>query len=810
VAESLAELLRSFRSAARLSQELLAERAGLSSRTVSDIETGFARSPRLVTLMLLAEALGLSDADRTLLQAAARRRGAAPAGSAATAPPVLRTVPLIGRDDDLAALQRLTAAGGARVVTLVGPAGVGKTSLALRVAADAAPAFALGATLVELAALDDPALVPAAVARGLNIPDGGVAGASDAVAAHVRDRSWLLLLDNVEHLLPAAAWVGELLAACPNVRVLATGREALRLRAETVYAVRPLRPDDAAALFVDRAKIVKPSFAVSAATQEAVARIVERLDNLPLAIELAAPRLLLLPAKALAARLERRLPLLSDGPVDAPQRQQTMHGAIAWSYDLLSGAEQTLFRKLGVFAGGASLEAAREVAGEADDDVHGFLLRIAGLVERSLLSLEEDADGEPRITMLEMLREYALEQLDTSGELAAVRRRHAAIMVEFARDVERAYVGKAQAQSVARLERERANVRAALAWAYEQRDIETGISLCASTWRIWWLRGRFAEAIEWMRRFADLAAAASPAGEPAEHAKFMRGLIAMLSSAGNLAEARARCEDAIAAARASGEDASLAAFLTSLGIAEQFVGAFDAAAAAHEEALAIRRRLDDTSGIATSLSNLSSVALTRGDLDAAATFAVESAALYRRIDHGAGLWHPLNKLGLIAGLRGEYDSAEALFGECLRIQSDLGDTNGMLYSYANLGGIAYKRGAIGQALELLRNSLDLAGSNDSKAALAKTFEDIGAAIGTFDPARGVRLVAAGDAVRQAIGSPLFPSERSDYDMEIAKLRDALGNDAFDTQWRIGSIMPLERALEEARANDGERDAAVAT
>jgi predicted ATPase/DNA-binding XRE family transcriptional regulator len=799
VAESLAELLRSFRSAARLSQELLAERAGLSSRTVSDIETGFARSPRLVTLMLLAEALGLSDADRALLQAAARKRGAAPAATSAA--PALRTISLIGRDDDVAALQRLTAAGGARVVTLVGPAGVGKTSLALHIGADAAPAFALGATLVELAALDDPNLVPAAVARALNIPDGGVAGASDAVAAHVRDRSWLLLLDNVEHLLPAAAWVGELLAACANVRVLATGREALRLRAETVYQVRPLRPQDAAALFVDRAKIVKPSFAVSAATQEAVARIVERLDNLPLAIELAAPRLLLLPAKALAARLERRLPLLSDGPVDAPQRQQTMHGAIAWSYDLLSGAEQTLFRKLGVFAGGASLEAARAVGGEPDDDAHGFLLRIAGLVERSLLSLEEDADGEPRITMLEMLREYALEQLSTSGELPAMRRRHAAHMVELARDVERAYVGKAQAQSVARLERERANVRAALGWAYEQRDIETGVRLCGSTWRIWWLRGRFAEAIEWMRRFADLAASTAQAGEPEARTKFMRGLIAMLSSAGHLNEARARCEEAIAAARASGEDASLAGFLTSLGIAQQFVGAFDAAAAAHAEALTIRRRLDDTSGIATSLSNLSSVALTRGDLDAAAAFAIESAALYRRMDHGAGLWHPLNKLGLIAGLRGEYDRAEALFDECLRIQRDLGDTNGMLYSYANLGGIAYKRGAIAEALALLRNSLDLAGSNDSKAALAKTFEDIGAAIGTYDPARGVRLVAAGDAVRQAIGSPLFPSERADYDAEIAKLRDALGDGAFDTQWRIGSCMPLERALEEARAND---------
>jgi transcriptional regulator with XRE-family HTH domain len=305
VIESLADLLRSLRSGAGLSQEALAERSGLSSRTVSDIETGAARSPRLITLMLLSEALGLSPADRSRLQDAAK-----PVRPAAVLPAlsVLRATALVGRDADVARLSALLGDDAVRLITLAGPAGVGKTSLATQVAIERGATFKHGAAIVELAPIAEPSLVPAAVAHALGVRESADAPASEAVAAYLRDRGTLLLLDNLEHLTPAATWIGALLAGCPGLTVLATSREPLHLRAEHVYAVRPLQNDAAARLFVQRAQMVQPDFQLTATNSAAIGTIVDHLEGLPLAIELAAPRLLLLSPKALAARLERRFP----------------------------------------------------------------------------------------------------------------------------------------------------------------------------------------------------------------------------------------------------------------------------------------------------------------------------------------------------------------------------------------------------------------------------------------------------------------------------------------------------------------------
>jgi predicted ATPase/transcriptional regulator with XRE-family HTH domain len=800
VAEPLGELLRSLRSAALLSQEALAERSGLSTRTVSDIETGSARTPRLITVMLLAEAMGLSEGDRTRLQDAARRPPTRPTGTRAIAPSLgLQPAALVGRDHDVEQVGALLLRDDVTLLTIVGPAGVGKTSLATRVAVDRAGEFEHGAAVAELAPISEPSQVPSVVARALGIRESGDTGASEAVTVYLRDRAMLLVLENLEHLTPAAAWIGTLLAQSPRLTILATSREPLHLKAERVFAIRPLDKDSAVKLFVERAQMVNPEFAINAANADAVETIVGHLDGLPLAIELAAPRLLLLPPKALAARLERRLPLLGDGATDRPARQQTMHGAIAWSYDLLSESEQRLFRSLGVLHGGGTLDAAAAVVGTGDRDERSILFRLAPLVEKNMLWLAEDSEAEPRVSMLETLREFANERLAESGELAEAQRRHAEYMVRFTAGAERDLSSSSQARRRAQLERDHANLAASLEWAASNAQAEIGFQLIGELWRFWWLNGYLSEGIGWIRRFLPLRNAAARNVPEVLYGKVLRGHVVLLSALGSFDEARASCEEAIALQRALGDERGLAASLTSLGVIYQFIGEYDRSEEAHAESLAIRRRLEDDAGVATSLSNLSAIAYSKNDLARAASFGNESVAIYRRLGHESGIAHALMKIGLVAAAEGNYSRAEEIFSECLRMQRAVGNTGSTHYSLVNLGAVAHKRGEFDLAMERYHEALELLETTPNKSALAKTLEDMGAAVAALgDPARGVRLFGAADAIRGTIHSPLFPSERAEYDATIASMRGQLGDEAFDAQWRIGSSITLERALEEAR------------
>ena len=795
--ESLADVLRLFRSTAHLSQEALAERSGLSTRTVSDIETGSARTPRLITIMLLAEALGLSAPERSRLQEAARKP-AAQAGTAAPRAPVLPTVALIGRDADVARLCALLSREGVRLVTLAGTAGVGKTSLATRVAAELTNGFELGVAFAELARVDEPSHVPAAVARALEIRDSADTPASEAIGAYLRDRSLLLVLDNLEHLTPVASWIGALLADCSKLTVLATSREPLHLKAEHVYAVRPLQSDAAVALFVQRAQMVTPEFELTPANAAAVATIVDHLEGLPLAIELAAPRLLLLPPKALAARLERRLPLLSDGAVDRPERQQTMHGAIAWSYDLLSEDEQRLFRALSLLRGGGNLEAAAAVAGNALAG-RSILFAVAPLVDKNMLSLGEDADAEPRVSMLEMLREYAYERLVESGELADAQRRHAEYVLHFAQTAERELSGAGQGRWLARFEREHANIRAALEYAERSAATALGFELVAAVWRFWWLHGHLTEGAGWIRRFLFLRSDSASDVPDSLYGKVLRAHVVLLSALGNFDEALASCEPAIELQRRIGDNAGLGASLTSLGIILQFRGEYDRAERVHAESLELRKRLGDELGIASSLSNLASIAFSKNDLAQAAALGDESVAIYRRLGHESGLAHALMKIGLVAAAERNFERAEELFGECLRMQRAVGNTGSVYYSLVNLGAVAHKRGNYELALARYHEALDLLDSMPNKSALARTLDDLACTIAALgDPARGARLLGAAEALRRTIGTPVFPSERADYEAELARVRGMLGDEAFDVQWRIGASITLERALQQAR------------
>ena len=447
---AFAELLRRHRASARMTQEVLASRTGLTPQAIGLLERGERRRPHAYTVQVLGEALGLEGREFAEFEASARARGTA-SEAPRRAMPVPPT-PLLGRETEVASVTGLLRREDVRLVTLTGPGGVGKTRLALEVAARVTArvtgsrgAFADGVAFVPLAPLKDPDLVPSVVAQTLGVKDTGDRTLQQALIRHLEDKQLLVLLDNFEHLLEAVPVVSDLVRDCPGLTVLATSRAPLRLSGERQYPLSPLslvagaslERSPAVRLFEERAREVSPGFEVHAGNEAAVAEICRRLDGLPLAIELAAAKIKLFSPKALLDRLELRLPLLSGGARDLPARQQTLRDTVAWSYELLGPAERALFGRLAVFAGGFSLEAAEAVCGPGMPEGKEILEILASLVDNSLVvSRVEAASGpggdEPRFMMLETVREYAAERLDSDGGAEEVHRAHAMYYLELA------------------------------------------------------------------------------------------------------------------------------------------------------------------------------------------------------------------------------------------------------------------------------------------------------------------------------------------------------------------------------------------
>jgi non-specific serine/threonine protein kinase len=649
---------------------------------------------------------------------------------------------------------------------------VGKTRLAIQVAANVEGAFPDGVVFVSLASVRDPDLVLPAIAQVLRLPEIGDRGLSEQLAAVLRRRRLLLFLDNVEQVIEAAPRVTELLGACPGLKALITSRATLRVSGEHDYPVMPLplpdrndssrRPpldalvrNDAIALFVARAQAALPGFALTADNAAAVAEICARLDGLPLAIELAAPWVRALPAEALLARLGSRLALLAGGARDQPPRLRSLRDAIAWSHDLLPPAERMLFRRLAVFGGGFTLDAAERVTGASMELGIDLLPGILALVEASLLVRSEISDCAERYRMLETIREFGLEQLAASGETDAAMERFAAWSLTLAaRGLEEVY-GASPRGWLERCETELDNLRAVLGWALEKDDGATAQRLVGDLYWFWYLRGHLSEGRAWGERASALDAAnATP-----ERMGALRRTGMLAWAQGDYPRAKALTEEALILSDAVGTGWDTGVALHQLGIIAEDEGRYDEAETVQEEALARFRTEARPEWIGNALNSLGIIAYERGDIARATELLLEALGQYRTLDFAYGTGWALINLAKIAREQGDYARAAALYKESLEL-----------------------RWAQGEKPHI--------------AGCLRGLASVAAAAGEYD--RAARLYGAAEALRESIGAPL-PRRHALSEQAIAAIKSALGDSGFEAAFAAGKELPFAAAVAEALA-----------
>jgi predicted ATPase/class 3 adenylate cyclase len=673
----------------------------------------------------------------------------------------------VGREREVARVKELLKGPG--LLTLTGPGGSGKTRLALQGAFELLGEYPDGVFFVELAPLTDPRLIPSAIADSVGARAEGARAVLDTLRDHVRGREMLLVLDNFEQVIEGSAVAGDLLTASPRMRILVTSREPLHIMGEQELAVPPLAlPDprelpgpegltgyEAVALFVQRATAVDPGFRLTEANAEAVTELCRRLDGLPLAIELAASRIKVLPPQAILQRLERRLHFLKGGPIDLPARQRTLREAVAWSHDLLDEEERTLFRRLSVSVGGWDLEAAEALGAPDDHEALDVLEVVGSLVDKSLVMRVSTASDAVRFGMLETIREFGLEQLDAAGEAEATRRRHASHFLEIAEEAAPNLRGMEQKRWIDRLEGEHDNLRGALRWAIDEGDAPVGLRLVAALWRFWHLHGYLAEGRRWAEEVLALPAASSRTIE------------------------RARA-------------------LTALGGLAYWQEDVPATGRAYEEALAIARELRDRSAEAEGVYNLAYVPAFAEDIAGAVTMFEQSKHMFEEIGNHRGVADVLWVLGITNRLDGDLARSRALSEESLRMHRDAGDRFGVTDALHALGRTALAQGDLSSAATSFLEALDNDENIGNRTGMAIVLDNLAAkASAEGQHLRALRLAGASEAIKEAAGGHA-PPPLIDLPDPREPARDVLGEVAVAAAWEEGRSMSLEQALALAR------------
>jgi predicted ATPase/transcriptional regulator with XRE-family HTH domain len=745
---SFGALLRRYRGARGLTQDELAGRAGLNVYAISMLERGVRREPRGTTVAFLAEALRLDASERAAFEAAAMRTSRTL--PSVTIPTEIRApgTALIGRQQEFVYAGNLLARPAVRLVTLTGPPGSGKTRLAIELASELAGEYRDGVVIVALSPLADPALVMAALRQAMGLREAANETPLDTVARRCRELEMLLVLDNFEQLPNAAVDLVELLNRCRNVQALVTSRAALRVRMEHEMVLPPLQIPSAeeeragdpealrevpsVSLFTERAEAAVPGFRLSTANATPVAAICRRLDGLPLALELAAPWLRLLAPAELLLRLDRRLELLVDGPRDLPDRQRTLRAAIDWSCGLLADEPRMLLRRLSVFAGGAPLDAVEAVC-QAAGTLHGGVLPALGvLVDHSLVQSFLADELELRTTMLESLREHAMESLLDADELEATARAH----LEYYTELADGMTNHAQESWLNQMRREHENVRAALAWAAEHGHAEAGLRLAARMRPFWDVGAHRREGLSWLGRLLALAASVEPhvraealnasgllawplglhdqsmtylresamifegLGDWRGVAQAVGGLGNVAGNRGNHREAIPLVERSVELLRRLDEPLLLANALKNLGVYVSRNGDRRRATALYEEALAIFRDRDDALGMSLCLTNLGHQAQVTGDLRLAQDRLEEAVVAGRRLEAPFCLAAAQFNLGDVFRSRGEVATACACYRECVVLFARLGDKVGVAGGLRCLAWGAWAAGELMRAARL--------------------------------------------------------------------------------------------------------------
>jgi predicted ATPase len=710
--------------------------------------------------------------------------------------------PFLGRQAQLAAVREALGHPDVRLVTLTGAGGTGKTRLALQAAGELLDEFKDGVFFVALAPIRDPSLILPTIAQTLGIREVTDRTLLEQLVDELHDKRTLLVLDNFEQVVDAAPLVTDLLRAASQLKVLVTSRTLLRVYGEHSYPVPPmalpdppdlpdlerLRQAEAVQLFTQRAQAVKPGFLLSDENAADVIGICTRLDGLPLAIELAAVRVRLLPPQAILTRLSDRFRFLTGGSRDLPVRQQTLRAAIDWSYDLLQTEEKTLFRRLAVFVGGCSLEAAEAVChGSSELDL---LDGLQGLVDKNLARCNE-VRGEPRFSMLETIREYALEQLAAGGsdEAEEIRGRHASFFAALAEEAEGELWGPDQTAWLDRLDLEHDNLRAALEWSLQRGEAdpdaaEIGLRLAGPLWVFWGARAHLKEGRRWLER-----ALACPLGRGKALAKVLVGAGALAWQLGDYAEARSCFEQGIAGWREAGDPAGLAEALHMGGHLALDEGEHGQARALFQESFRLYQEMGEASMSLVLTQDLALLAYHQGAFEEARVQFEAGLAAARERGEKDLVSMTLNRLGELARLRGQDDVAATLFEEGLALGRE-GQLKAEIPSFLkNLGHVARRRGDHEQARTLFAESLALQQEYGNKQGMAESLA--GLASVAAQPECAVRLFGAVEALLDAVGAPLSPADRADLERNLAAMRAQLDERAYAAAWAEGQALAAD-------------------